>query len=195
VAEPGHPDRHSIPVTLWTVARTVGIASSLALVYHESMGRTTITLLLILNMLACPFRCMTGQCCVLPDESCPPATCHCCSASCGIVTERIDVTARESGAGTSQPRSTHSSPGDSRTPSPCDCKNCLCDGAILEDYARASGDATHTMSKTPWMWWDAIAESYRPVGGADRVDRPPPNFFDFVVTGRDRLIAFQFWRL
>ena len=78
--------------------------------YNHGMQSSFFSLLLVVNVLACPVRCISCEANVAVGESCAAAACTCCS-------DGMDFPVSE-------------------TPLPCSndcsCQNCICEGAMVE---------------------------------------------------------------
>lgn len=85
------------------------------------MNPSLLALLLIVNLLMCPVRCLAHEAKAAGSQESVESACACCS---------------HSDEGTS-----------SETPSPCsdscDCENCICEGAVLESEIDLSDPLTH----------------------------------------------------
>lgn len=136
--------------------------------YDIAMGRFAFAILLIANLLVCPFRCYSCQTGVVSGDDCAEATCSCCHYQ--------DQNDDES----SSDEPSHG--GD------CSCPNCICEGATVEADRKipSSGDCV-----APWAWIAATDDQLRGETYFSRIvarNRRP-----CYRGGRDALVAYQSW--
>lgn len=129
--------------------------------------KSMLALLLIVNLLTCPVRCLSCEANGVVGAECTPTACSCCSHS------------------DEAPESEFPDPcGD-----PCDCQNCICEGAVIE------ADVALPDSAVQWVVWvqhavptiqtgDFLNETF------SRRSRAPAGQF---LCGRDVRIAHQSW--
>ena len=134
----------------------------------EHMHSPLLTLLLIVNLLACPVRCLSCETNSGVVVECAPAACTCCQHS-----EEAPV---------------------SETPEPCgddcSCQSCICEGAVIKPAL----DLSDVVCSTSWSAPTCLV--IYPV--ADRCSLFSQRSFvsDWqLLCGRDRCVAHQSWQI
>ncbi len=126
-----------------------------------------LALLLIVNLLTCPVRCLSCEAKVTTDEECAPAACSCCS--------------HDSEAPVSQ------------VPEPCGddcgCQNCICEGAVVEAPVQLPDLMEHFVVWALPLMIDSHAGVDSNSLFARRFFVPTGQF----LCGRDACIAYQSW--
>ncbi len=130
------------------------------------MKSPLLILLLIVNLLACPLRCLSCGVNTERSEEIAPAACACCSHD-----DEAPV---------------------SETPEPCEddcnCQNCICDGAVI-DAAAELPDADFLVS-----WVQPMLLATRSfVGHCEFLTRRACDPCGYLQCGRDRCAAHQSW--
>lgn len=132
------------------------------------MGSPLVALLLIVNLLTCPLRCVTCEPHAASSDESECATCDCCS--------HCEETA----------------PGDPEPPvdQDCGCKNCICEGAIVASSVELP-PAVDTV-----FWFQRIHFELRsPVGSLFFIDGSSLGPVAHMFSGRDARIAYQSWQI
>ena len=130
------------------------------------MLRAIFPLILIANLLACPFRCALCEASEARVSECSPAACSCCHHE------------------SESSESPENSPRDD-----CLCPNCLCEGATLQDGIEVRDGGSQRGSFDHWLGGvrsDALEATERYVA-PERDDRR------WNDCGRNALIAYQSW--
>ena len=102
------------PAIKRTASRPNHLVPTVPSTYNGHMIARLFSLLLIVNLLACPVRCLSCETNVAAGEDVATVACSCCSHS-------NEVPASESSEQSPQPC------GDD-----CNCQNCICEGAVVE---------------------------------------------------------------
>lgn len=125
-----------------------------------------LALLLILNVMSCPARCLSCEAKDVTDKVCAQAVCTCC------------------------PHETESPTSDD-VPQPCGddcgCQNCICEGAVVESTVQLPDLIEYFTA------WVRQPNSY---SGADVTSLLMQRFVALrgqFLTGRDTCIAYQSW--
>lgn len=188
--------------------------------YHELMARIILTLFLILNFLACPIRCMTCQaedCCAgaasvdtvkgfddqdpdgdsavarKPSDHSAAGRTGCCS-HCSDVDSTIGDTENRRDTVNDTGPDCQPCPDDSAPPHDCDCKNCLCEGAVLQEAAgidRYDGAELQPMLLT---WHNGRGNGQQQAAGAPTGMSAGPPLTVKMPSGRMARILFQSWQ-
>lgn len=129
------------------------------------MGRLVIAIVLIANLLVCPFRCM----------------------SCESEATVEGATARSACCCQPHDKANHSPSGDEQREHDCSCPNCICEGATLPD----SRDDSSVDVEVAVAHWFNPTDSANPCWGISQATCAtfPPRS----TSGRAGLIAFQVW--
>ncbi len=133
------------------------------------MGRALLALILITNLLVCPFRCLSNHFEQADVEECAVVPCCCCESPNGNEPSDSD--------------------GEERSPdNDCSCPNCICEGATIHvgaDVVLVDARASSGIPLVPaveWLVLRANRHSFFRTEG-------PPRF----PRARDALSAFQVW--
>lgn len=131
------------------------------------MKSPILILLLIVNLLACPVRCLSCETTAAVGTECAPAACSCCSHA-----EEAPV---------------------SESPEPCgddrNCQNCICEGAINDARVELSDVQILVSWELPTQHLMAAAVASHSNFSPRREFAPKGHF----LHGRDRCIAQQSW--
>jgi hypothetical protein len=147
------------------------LASTVASNYNTRMLSRLFSLLLIVNLLACPVRCLSCETNVAAGEDVATAACSCCSHG-------VEASASESPEQSPRPC------GDD-----CNCQNCICEGAVVEadvvlpDSPEQSGQwvrAVMVVNPTAALLDEASPRRSRAPNGR-------------LLCGRDVRVAHQSW--
>ncbi len=129
-------------------------------------------LLLIVNLLACPLRCVSCETGAAIDGNCAATQCLCCASSDG------------NSASDSLPTSESPEPcGDD-----CNCQNCICEGALVEGDVELPNATDEVSLWTHWLA-DGRTDSAVLQIPLTRSHAPAGQF----VCGRDVRVAHQSW--
>ena len=157
------------------IRRTASLPNHLAFTvasnYTVGMVSRLFSLLLIVNLLACPVRCLSCETNVAAGEDVATAACSCCSHG-------VEASASESPEPSPRPC------GDD-----CNCQNCICEGAVVEadvvlpDSPEQSGQwvrAVMVVNPTAALLDEASSRRSRAPNGR-------------LLCGRDVRVAHQSW--
>ncbi len=123
-----------------------------------------LVLLLIVNLLACPVRCLSRDSKAAGGEDYTPAACSCCQ-HCDVAPSKPEPFEDE-----------------------CDCQNCICQGAVLKTTVELP-DAGPSVS-----WRRPLLLETIPVAGLGGILAPRDFSPDGQLgRGRDRCVAHQSW--
>ena len=136
--------------------------------YHEGVKSPLLALLLIVNLLACPVRCLSCEADVAVGEVCVPAVCSCCS-HCDEAPE-------------------------SESPEPCgddcNCQNCICEGAVVEADVALPDSPEQSGQWVRAAMMIATPTAVLLVKTSSRRSRAPSGR---LLCGRDVRVAHQSW--
>jgi hypothetical protein len=135
------------------------------------MIRFIIALLLTVNLLACPVRCLSCETNVVMGGEFVPAGCQCCSDS----KEGPD-------SKTSEPS------GDD-----CNCQNCICEGAVVEADANLPDSTDQSEQQSEHWGWPTMAANPTSVRQAQALLRSSAVPIGHFLCGRDVRVAHQSW--
>ena len=142
--------------------------------YPETMFAVTLHLLLIGSLLTCPLRCMAWH--SAPSEAAPSVQLESEQSDCGC-------------CASSQQASLPSSPPSSCPEGHCDCGDCLCHGAVVEDGTSLHLPTVISLADLPPVLDEQIAA--RPTGLIHALDETSPG--GSLPNGRSRRVAHQSW--
>ncbi len=146
--------------------------------YSLGMKSPVFVILLILNLLTCPLRCLAceASATVGVENTCAPCKCcsHCCDEDSPAPTESQDPVPHDP-----EPREDD-----------CGCKDCICEGAVVEDALEFPEPSPALV----WLWPIAIDGTSPAVVGLKLTltalrDSVP------ILTGRGARIAHQSWQI
>ncbi len=126
-----------------------------------------LALLLIVNLLTCPVRCLSCEAKVTTGEECAPAACSCCSHDSETPVSQVPEPC-----------------GDD-----CGCQNCICEGAVVEAAIQLPDLIEHFVA---WVQPQMLVSQAGISSNSffqQRFAVPAGQF----LCGRDARIAYQSW--
>lgn len=130
------------------------------------MFRAILTLSLIVNLLACPLNCCSGNAVAVSVDEWAPVVCSCCSH------------------GSESSESSDDSPADD-----CDCPNCLCEGATLQDGVQLP----MAYSEPAFVGYGLVVVPSTSGASIRRIAARESDDGRLDFCGRGALVAFQSW--
>jgi hypothetical protein len=147
-------------------ARKLGLAAILGFTYNPTMQSPLLTLLLIVNLLACPVRCLSYETTAAMGTEGSSTACDCCSL------DECDPA--------------------SKAPEPCggdcSCQDCICEGAINDSRVELSDAQLLVSWELPTHLRGALAN-----GRSDLNSKRSLAPKEHLLHGRDRCIVNQSW--
>ncbi len=126
-----------------------------------------LALLLIVNLLTCPVRCLSCEAKVTTGEECAPADCSCCSHDTEAPVSQVPEPC-----------------GDD-----CGCQNCICEGAVVEAAVQLPDLIEHFVA---WVQPQTLTGHFG-IDSSSFIKRRSVVLPGQCFCGRDARIAYQFW--